>query len=72
MEERDLKLIKAHLDEDADLKRLYDEHLLFERQIEELERHFPQTLDSQYEIEKIKKLKLKGKDLIERILVKYR
>jgi uncharacterized protein len=72
MEAKDIQLIKKHIAENPDLKRLWDEHLEFERKLVDLESHQPPTDESHFEIEKIKKLKLKGKDQIARILTRYR
>jgi len=72
MEAKDIELVKIHLGNNPDLKRLWEEHLDFERKLEDLERHQPQTDELHFEIERIKKLKLKGKDQIARILTQFR
>ncbi len=72
MEKKDLELVKRHLGDNPELKRLWDEHLALEQQVQELESRHPQSPEIHFEIEKIKKQKLRGKDLIATILTQYR
>jgi uncharacterized protein YdcH (DUF465 family) len=72
MEEKEITLVKRHLGDNPELKRLWEEHLGFERQLGQLESRQPKTDELHFEIERIKKLKLKGKDFIARILIQYR
>ena len=71
MSETKQDLIKRLLEEDEEYRKLHEEHLAFEEQIEELQKRPPST-EIHFEIEKIKKQKLQGKDKMERILVKHR
>lgn len=72
MEKGDLELIEQHVSEDPVLKALYDEHVGFERKLDKLNRK--PFLNPKEESEKrdLQKKKLLGRDLIERILIKYR
>ena len=72
MEEKDKLLIEKHLDNDEELKRYVDEHMLFEEQLDELNKKPFLTQEEEVRRKKIKKLKLAGRDRIEMILKKYR
>ncbi len=72
MEEKEIGLVRKHLGDNPELKRLWDEHLGYERRLGELESRMPKTDELHFEIEKVKKLKLRGKDSIARILTQYR
>jgi uncharacterized protein YdcH (DUF465 family) len=63
-------LIKRLLEEDDEYRKLHEEHVAFEERIEELQKR-PPTTEIHFEIEKLKKQKLQGKDKMERILVKH-
>jgi uncharacterized protein YdcH (DUF465 family) len=72
MEQRDLELIERYIDEDQELKKYVCEHQEFERKIEELNRRVFLTPEEEYERKRLQKLKLAGRDQIERILSRYR
>ncbi len=72
MMERDKELIEKLLTENEEFKALREEHVEFERKIEELMKKRPQTSEVHFEIETLKKKKLQGKDKMERILTKHR
>lgn len=71
MSKPDQELIDRLCKENEEFKELYKQHLQFEERIEELLKR-PPTTEIHFEIEKLKKQKLQGKDLMERILVKHR
>ena len=71
MSKPDQVLIDRLCKENEEFKELYEQHLQFEEKIEELLKR-PPTTEIHFEIEKLKKQKLQGKDLMERILVKHR
>ena len=71
MATRDKELIEKVCAENEEFKALYEEHLAFEEKIEEMLKR-PPTTELHFEIEKLKKQKLAGKDKMERILTKYR
>lgn len=70
MSETKQDLIKRLLEEDEEYRKLHEEHVAFEERIEELLKRPPST-EIHFEIEKLKKQKLQGKDKMERILVKH-
>ncbi len=72
MEKRDLDLIQQYVSSDPELKRFWDEHEGFERRLEEFNRRLYLTPEEELERNKIQKLKLAGRDQIEKILSKYR
>jgi hypothetical protein len=72
MEEKDRLLIEKHIDNDEELKSYVEEHILFEKQLHELNKKPYLTQEEEVRKKKIKKLKLSGRDKIEMILRKYR
>lgn len=72
MEHSDLKLIEQLMKQDAELERLWSEHLDFERRLEEMNRKPYLTSEEQVEQARLKKLKLAGRDRIEAILAAHR
>ena len=72
MEQKDKLLIEKHIDNDEELKSYVEEHVLFEKQLDELNKKPYLTQEEEVRKKKIKKLKLSGRDKIEIILRKYR
>ena len=72
MEKHDLDLINRYIEVDAELKRYMDEHVEFERLLEEYNRRPYLTAEESLERKRLQKLKLAGRDKIEQILAKYR
>jgi hypothetical protein len=72
MEKKDLDLIAAWQDKDPELNRLWQEHLEFEEQLESFNRRVYLSPTEEMERKTLQKKKLKGRDQIERILVKLR
>jgi uncharacterized protein len=72
MEKRDLELIEQLVEKEPDLRRFVDEHLEYERLLEEFNRRPYLTAVETIERKRLQKLKLAGRDRIEQILVKYR
>ncbi|NOQ87115.1 MAG: DUF465 domain-containing protein [Deltaproteobacteria bacterium] len=72
MEEKDKLLIEKLIDNDEELKSYVEEHILFEKQLGELNKKPYLTQEEEVRKKKIKKLKLSGRDKIEMILRKYR
>ena len=72
MENRDKLLIEKHIEHDGELKKFVEEHVLFEKQLEELNEKVYLTPDEEMKQKELKKLKLAGRDKIEEILKKYR
>jgi hypothetical protein len=72
MEQRDKLLIEKHISHDEELKKFVDEHVLFEKQLDELNDKIYLTPDEEMKQKELKKLKLAGRDKIEQLLKKYR
>ncbi len=72
MEKNDEELIRSLVDQDAELKRFYEEHLDLERQLVSLQHKHFLTPEEDLEKKRIQKLKLAGKDRIMQILTRYR
>ncbi len=72
MEDRDLALIQAWIERDPELKQHMEEHKDFERRLEEFNRRPYLTAEETLERKRLQKLKLAGRDKIEKILAKYR
>lgn len=68
MEKRDEELILSLLDKDPELKRHYDEHSDFERQLERFKGKSHLSAEEEVERKRLQKLKLAGKDRIMEIL----
>ena len=72
MEKRDLQLIEKYSAVDEELRMYVEEHKKFEDSLEKYNQKPHLSLEEEIEVKRIKKLKLKGRDEIERILSKYR
>lgn len=72
MERQDEELIRSLLDQDAELKRYYDEHVELEAQLSRLQSKPYLTPEEDLEKKRIQKVKLAGKDHIMEILSRYR
>jgi uncharacterized protein YdcH (DUF465 family) len=72
MEKRDEELILSLLDSDAELRRYYEEHSEFERQLDAYNGKGHLTADEEMERKRLQKLKLAGKDKIMEILHRHR
>ncbi len=72
MEQRDLDLIAKWKDREPELKTLWEEHLEFEEQLECFNKRPYLSPTEEMERKMLQKKKLKGRDRIERILVKLR
>jgi hypothetical protein len=72
MEKHDEELIRSLLDQDEELRRHYEEHQVYERQLEELRRKHRLTADEELEQKRVQKLKLAGMDRIMEILRRHR
>jgi uncharacterized protein YdcH (DUF465 family) len=72
MEAHEVTLLEKHAASDPELKALWDEHLLFEKQIEKLEGKPYRTPAETQNLKQLKKQKLDGKTRLMSILDKYR
>jgi len=72
MEQRDLELLEKYCAQDAELKTLWEEHLLYEQQLEKLEKKSFLPPNEGKVVKEIKKKKLSGKTKIQAILDRYK
>jgi uncharacterized protein YdcH (DUF465 family) len=72
MQEQDRVLVEKLVNENPRFRKLFEEHQLFENQLEQFEDRPHLTPDDELEQKKIKKLKLAGKEEMERILQENR
>lgn len=72
MEKKDEELVQSLIGQDAELKQYYEEHVVLERELAELNRKLYLTPEQELEKKQLQKRKLHGKDRIMEILDKYR
>ena len=72
MMENDLGLVQKLCDENPRFRKLYEEHVIFEKQLGEFDEKPFLTPDQEFERKKVQKLKLAGKDEMEDILRNFR
>jgi hypothetical protein len=72
MEEKDQGLVQELFDNNPRFRMLFEEHRLLEKELSELEDRSYLTPEQEFEKKKMQKLKLAGKDEMERILAGYR
>jgi len=68
MQEKDRDLAEKLFSENPRFRMLYEEHLIFEKELKQLEDRNHLTPEDEVQRKKIQKLKLAGKDEMERIL----
>jgi len=68
MEEYDQGEIQQLFDGNARFRMLYEEHLLLEKDLSQLDQKPFLTADEEFERKKVQKLKLAGRDEMDRIL----
>ena len=71
MEKREFELLEKLAPTHPDLKSLWDDHILFNKQLEKLENKSYLTPDEQTQVRQIKKQKLEGKTKLVALLNKY-
>lgn len=72
MEKTDLELIDKWKERDPDLRKLWEEHLEFEEQLESFNKRVYLSPTEELERKTLQKKKLHGRDQIERILARIR
>lgn len=72
MERKDLDLIKRFEKKDSNLAGLYKEHIDYEKRLAKLDNKLFLSPEEELLRKELQKKKLKGKDLIEEILGRYR
>ena len=72
MAENDMDLVQRLSEENPRFRKLHEQHLLFEKQLQEMDDRNYLTPEEDLERKKIQKLKLAGKDEMEAILRDHR
>lgn len=72
MEPRELELIDKYSEKNAELKILWEEHQLYEKQLDKLEKKPYLTPSEEQVVRDVKKKKLAGKTKIQVILDRYK
>ncbi len=72
MEERDAKIVEQYGESDPELRALWDEHMLFERQLAKFKDKAFLTPAEEQEMKLLKKQKLEGKTKLAAALDKYK
>ncbi|MBW2476311.1 MAG: DUF465 domain-containing protein [Deltaproteobacteria bacterium] len=72
MAEMDQALIQKLCEENPRFRKLHEEHVLFEKRLEEFDDRVYLSAEEELERKKVQKLKLAGKDEMENILRDYR
>jgi uncharacterized protein YdcH (DUF465 family) len=72
MEERDQELVRELWDNNPRFRKLYEEHQLLEKELDNLSEKSYLSPDEEIEKKKMQKLKLAGKDEMEQILSAHR
>ncbi|MDC0336082.1 DUF465 domain-containing protein [Pseudodesulfovibrio sp.] len=72
MEANELELIEKYGVEDAELKALWDQHVVYEKLLEKLESKTYLSPTETQEVKELKKKKLAGKTKLQGLLDKYR
>lgn len=68
MDQHEIDLLEKYAPTDPDLKSLWDDHLLYEKQVEKLESKRILTPTEQQTLKQLKKQKLEGKTKLMHIL----
>lgn len=68
MDQHELDLLEKYAPQDPELKSLWDDHLLYEKQVEKLESKHFLTPTEQQTLKQLKKQKLEGKTKMMHIL----
>ena len=71
MEQREIELLEKYAPENSELKELWEDHILYEKQVEKLESKGFRTPTEDQTLKQLKKQKLEGKTRLHDILDKY-
>ncbi len=71
MEQHEIAMIEKYSENDVELKTLWEEHLLYEQQLEKLEKKPYLAPSEERVVKEIKKKKLSGKTKMQKILDRY-
>jgi uncharacterized protein YdcH (DUF465 family) len=70
MEQVDMQVVEQLVNENSRFRKLYEEHEFFEKELQQLEGRPRLNSDDEVQRKKIQKLKLAGKDEMNKILAK--
>lgn len=71
MEEREIQLLERFAPNDPELKELWDDHVLYEKQVDKLEAKGFRTPTEEQTLKQLKKQKLEGKTKFMAILDRH-
>lgn len=71
MEQRELDMLRKYAPQDPELKELWDDHMLYEKQLEKLDSKPIRTPAEEQTRKQLKKQKLEGKTKLMALLDKY-
>ncbi len=72
MNPSDLKLLEKFAEQDPELKELWNDHILYEKQLEKLESKVYLTPQEEFQMKQLKKQKLEGKTRMQALFDKYK
>jgi len=72
MEDLNLAIVEKYSSENPELKTLWDNHIIFEKQVNKLESKGFRNPPEEEELKQLKKQKLEGKTRLYELLDKYR
>ncbi len=72
MEQHEIDLLEKYSAQDSELKELWDDHVLYEKQLEKLESKAYRTPAEEGTYKQLKKQKLEGKTKLMAILDRYK
>ena len=72
MDARELEIINKYAESDEELKNLWNEHQLYEKQLEKLESKSYRTPAEDIQVKELKKQKLDGKTKLVAMLDRYK
>lgn len=71
MEQREIELLEKYASNDPELKELWEDHVLYEKQVAKLEAKGYRTPTEEQTLKQLKKQKLEGKTKLMAILDRY-
>ena len=71
MEQRETDLLEKYAPQDPELKELWDDHVLYEKQVEKLEAKAYRSPTEEQTLKQLKKQKLEGKTKLMALVDKY-
>jgi uncharacterized protein YdcH (DUF465 family) len=72
MDQQEMELLEKHMPNDPELKALWEEHILYEKQLEKLTSKSFRTPSEEVALKQLKKQKLDGKTRLMALLAKLK